>query len=136
MLYSRLCDSRVWWMDGTFSATPSIFEQLYTIHVKVNGEFQPHLWCLLPNKQNVTYVRLFQLLQAEAIKINRHLNPNVVHIDFELAVIGALRSELHVEPTGCLFHSSQSILRNMAGNGLQVTYNTNNPQKFGKLFVV
>lgn len=87
----------------------------------------PHLWCLLPNKQNVTNVRLFQLLKAESIKLHRQLNPNVVHIDFELAVIGALRSEFQLEPTGCLFHFSQSILRNMTGNGLQVMYNTNNP---------
>jgi hypothetical protein len=114
-------------MDGTFSAVPSIFDQLYSIHVKINGEFMPHLWCLLPNKQTVTYVRLFQLLKAEATKLHRQLNPNVVHIDFELAVIGALQSEFQIEPTGCLFHFSQSILRNMAGNGLQTMYNTNNP---------
>jgi hypothetical protein len=114
-------------MDGTFSATPVIFDQVYTIHLKVNGEFMPHLWCLLPNKQNVTYVRLFNLLKTEAIKIHRQLTPNVVHIDFESAVIGALRSEFGIEPTGCLFHFSQSILRNMAANGLQTMYNNNNP---------
>lgn len=87
----------------------------------------PVLWCFLPNKQNVTYVRLFQLIKAEATKQHRQLNPNVVHIDFETAVIGALRAEFNIEPTGCLFHFSQSILRNMAGNGLQVMYNNNNP---------
>ena len=85
-------------MDGTFSATPSVFEQLYTGHVKISGEFMPNVWCLLPNKQNVTYVRLFKLLKAEAIKLYRQLNPNVVHIDLELAVIEAIRSEFQIEP--------------------------------------
>lgn len=123
----RLCDAAVWWMDGTFSSTPQIFEQLYTIHIKIHGEFMPHMWCLLPNKQMNTYVRLFHLIKREATLLQHDLNPRVVHIDFELAVIGALRHEFNIEPTGCLFHYCQSILRHLAANGLQGSYNNNNP---------
>lgn len=114
-------------MDGTFSAVPDIFAQLYTIHIKVNDEFMPHLWCLLPDKHVNTYTRLFQLLKAEAIRINCVLNPTTVHIDFEMAVITAVRGEFGIEPSGCLFHFNQSILRHMTANGLQTQYNDNNP---------
>ena len=67
---SKLSRARVWWMDGTFSARPQIFSQLYTIHVKIDNKFIQQLWCLLPDKQGATYTRLFQLLQQEARNIN------------------------------------------------------------------
>lgn len=119
-------------MNGTFSAVPYIFAQLYTVHIKVNNEFMPTLWCLLPDKQMNTHVRLCQLLRAEAFRINYILNPTTIHIDFETAVIGAVRLEFGVEPTGCLFHSNQSILRHMSSNGLQMSYNINNPPEVRK----
>lgn len=87
----------------------------------------PHLWCLLPDKSLNTYTRLFQLLKAEALRINSVLHPRTVHIDFEMAVITAVRQEFRIEPSGCLFHFNQSILRHMAANGLQTLYNNNNP---------
>jgi MULE transposase domain len=132
VLSSRLSESDTWWMDGTFSVVPAIFAQLYTIHVKVNDEFMPHLWCLLPDKHLNTYTRLFQILQAEALKINCVLNPTTVHIDFEMAVITAVRAQFGIEPSGCLFHFNQSLLRHMASNGLQTPYNTNNPPEVRK----
>ena len=107
-------------MDGTFSAHPEIFAQLYNVHIKANDEFFPQLWCLLSDKQGVTYVRLFQ--QA-AVNANLQLLPATVHVDFEMGVIQAVRSEFLIEPTGCMFHYSQSILQ----CGLQVSYNTNVP---------
>lgn len=114
-------------MDGTFSANPTIFAQLYSIHVKVNDEYFPQLWCLLPDKQGATYQRLFQLLKQEAVNRNLQLLPATIHIDFEMAVIQAVRAEFRIEPSGCLFHFSQSILRHLQQTGLQVAYNTNIP---------
>lgn len=132
ILLYRLCDADVWWMDGTFSAVPDIFAQLYTIHIKVHNEFMPHVWCLLPNKQMNTYIRLFQMMKAEAFRIHCNMNPTTIHIDFEMAVIGAVRAEFGIEPTGCLFHFNQSILRHMSSNGLQASYNNNNPPEVRK----
>ena len=60
---------------------------------------------------------------------NLQLAPTTIHIDFEMAVIQAIRAEFAIEPSGCLFHFCQSILRHLqqAGHGLQVAYNTNIP---------
>jgi MULE transposase domain len=123
----RLTQAGTWWMDGTFSAQPSIFAQLYTIHVKVHDEFSPQIWCLLPDKQGTTYTRLFQLLKQEALNINLQLQPAVIHVDFEMAVMQTIRAEFNIEPTGCLFHYSQNVLRHVQHAGLQVSYNTNAP---------
>lgn len=114
-------------MDGTFSSNPGIFAQLYTIHIKVQDEFFPQLWCLLPDKQGATYGRLFHLLNNEAARRNLVLQPAEIHVDFEMAVINAIRNEFGTEASGCLFHFSQSILRHLQQTGLQGAYNTNTP---------
>lgn len=119
---SRLSDANTWWMEGSFS-----FAHLYTIHIKVNDDFVPYLWCLLPDKHLNTYTRLFQLLKAEALQINCVLNPTTVHIDFEMAAIAEVGGEFSIKPYACVFHFNQSILRHMASNGLQTPYNNNNP---------
>lgn len=90
-------------------------------------EFIPQLWCLLPDKQEATYVRLFQLLKQEALNNNTQLLPHTIHVDFEMAVMQAVRSEFLIDAVGCLFHFSQSVLRHMQQLGLQTAYNSNAP---------
>lgn len=115
-------------MDGTFRTSPPIFAQVYTIHAQVLGQFFPLLTALLPDKQEQTYRRMFVRLQAEAGNQNLLFNPQVVHCDFEMAAMNAVRAEIGVEPTGCLFHFTQNIYRHVQSLGLQVNYNTDNPQ--------
>ena len=43
-------------MDGTFKASPQIFEQLYSIHATYRGHVVPVVYALLPDKLN-RYVR-------------------------------------------------------------------------------
>jgi hypothetical protein len=119
-------------MDGTFSVTPNIFAQLYTIHIKLYDEFVPQMWCLLPDKQGATYVRLFQLLSQEAVHRNWNLQPATVHIDFEQAVMQAVQTVFGIQPTGCMFHFCQSILRHVQQTGLQAAYYSNNPPEVRK----
>ena len=126
-VFCRLCLARTWWMDGTFATTPSIFAQLYVIHIKLNDEFFPQLWCLLPDKQNATYARLIQGLKRQAALLNLQIQPAIIHVDFEMAMIQAIRTEFAIEPNGCLFHFAQSLLRHLQQTGLQVSYNTNTP---------
>jgi hypothetical protein len=58
---------------------------------------------------------------------NLHLQPQVVHCDYEMAVFNAVQLEWGVQATGCLFHCDQSIFRHLQAIGLQVNYNTDNP---------
>lgn len=42
-------------MDGSFSYAPKHFYQLFTIHSVENGNYVPLIFCLLPNKKELTY---------------------------------------------------------------------------------
>lgn len=97
--------------DGTFKVVPKPFHQLYTIHAILNYESDssrtivPVIYALLPDKQEKTYVRLFQTLK-------RVMNIQIQHYkaDFELAALNAVS---HVFPavkkTGCYLHFIKGI---------------------------
>ena len=77
--------SERWYCDGTFSTSPDVFYQVYTIHGEVsltNTYIIPLVYALLPNKKQETYSRLFKALI---------LNASSVTIDFEIAVRNALK---------------------------------------------
>lgn len=114
-------------MDGTFRSAPTLFTQIYTVHIKLYEQFFPVLLALLPDKQEVTYRRMIQLIVAKAAALGRVFQPQIIHCDFEMAVINATAGELGIQPTGCLFHFTQSIYRHVQSIGLQVAYNTDNP---------
>lgn len=116
---SYLKDSQHWFMDGTFSVTPSLFAQLYTIHAYVNGRTIPCLYCLLPNKKQATYT----LLLAEINKMIYGLNPTSIMIDFEKAMINSINSIFpHAAVKGCFFHLSQNLYRKIQELGLSEKY--------------
>jgi hypothetical protein len=110
-------------MDGTFKAAPKLFTQLYTMHIRVHGNFIPALVAFLPSKDEATYLRLLRLIRASAATANLVFAPaaTVIHCDYELAVIRAVERELNLQPTGCLFHFGQCIYRRVQHVGLSVS---------------
>ena len=77
--------NRVWYCDGTFDITPTLFTQLYSIHVIVHNKNLPMIYALLPNKLETTYIKLFKMIKSYL----KH-QPESVNIDFEKAVINAV----------------------------------------------
>ena len=124
-------------LDGRniFRSSPPLFRQVYTIHALLNGQFFPLVIALLPDKQELTYRRLLIQLQLEAVNRGHAFAPQRVHCDFEMAVMQAVRAELGVEPTGCLFHFDQSVYRHVQTLGMQVAYNTDTPQRYIRRWV-
>ena len=61
--FRLLCGSECIYMDGTFKCVPSLFYQLYTLHVLVKDLMIPVIYALLPNKRQKTYIRLFRIIQ-------------------------------------------------------------------------
>ena len=49
-------------IDGTFRYCPTFFMQLYTIHGTVNGYYMPLVYCLLPNKTQDTYRKMWTVI--------------------------------------------------------------------------
>ncbi|XP_065317513.1 uncharacterized protein LOC135925884 isoform X2 [Gordionus sp. m RMFG-2023] len=54
-----MAESSHWYADGTFKTTPLIFYQLWTLHVLYNKTVIPTIFALLPNKTQITYIRVF-----------------------------------------------------------------------------
>ena len=110
-------DSERWYCDGTFSTSPDIFYQLYTIHGEVsltNTYIIPPVYALLPNKKQETYSGLFKAL---------NLNPSSVTNDFEMAVRNALKQfSTDVQISFCYFHFCQSLLRHVQNQGKTSRY--------------
>ncbi|XP_031331214.1 uncharacterized protein LOC116181977 [Photinus pyralis] len=105
LLLSR---SREWFADGTFSTAPSLFQQIYTLHVVQYNSVIPVVYALLPNKTRATYVKFLRELK----RIQVGLQPSELMMDFEQAAIQAFELEFpQLRITGCFFHLTQSIWR-------------------------
>lgn len=53
----KLGESELWFADGTFKVSPSLFYQVYTIHGSLHGTVVPLVFALLSNKTQSTYAR-------------------------------------------------------------------------------
>ena len=108
-----------WFADGTFSTSPNLFYQIYTVHgIQFNNVF-PSIFALLPNKTETTYVNFYNALKT----LNESLNPNSIMVDFEKAAINAIQSVFtNTSVRGCFFHLSQSIWRRLQNVGFQKRY--------------
>ena len=62
-------------MDGTFSSSPSIFEQVFIIQAFLHGTCLPVVYALLPDRKAVTYVHLLNVLSDEARKRDKNFDP-------------------------------------------------------------
>ena len=118
-LLDLLNEQQKWAMDGTFDASPSLFQQLYTIHVSYLGKTFPVLYALLPHKNEETYVRLFEAIRT----LRPQVNPSAVLTDFEQASMNALRRAFpEVTLTGCFFHFCQCFWRKIQQLGHATRY--------------
>ncbi|CAM4988623.1 unnamed protein product [Rotaria socialis] len=65
-------------LDGTFKVTPSIFYQLYAMHVVYRNAVLPVIFALLPNKTEQTYRRLID----KASELCPLWNPKYIMMDY------------------------------------------------------
>ena len=106
-------------MDGTFYVVPSMFSQLYTMHVMIGGSMISCAYFLLPAKTKETYIDMFQLLQQRC-----SLSASRFQIDFEMATVKAVQQLFpNALVSGCFFHYTQCIWRKVQAIGLASQYN-------------
>ncbi|CAN8005570.1 unnamed protein product, partial [Ixodes pacificus] len=117
--FERLSTAKAWFMDGTFKVTPSLFYQVYTVHGLYHGAVIPLAYALLPNKQEVTYRRLFSVLSS----LLSSVAVEAIYCDFEAAVITTCsRIFPQAKIQGCFFHLCQSVYRRLCKLGFQARY--------------
>ena len=121
-LVGGLHRSALWLADGTFKKVPNLFFQLYTIHFELGSGIHPAgLYCLLPNKTEATYQRLF----TQVVNLLPNSRPDVILTDFEMAAISAFRCHFpNSKVTGCYFHLTPSVLRKVGEIGMRPSYYT------------
>lgn len=109
-----LSHSEEWFLDGTFKVCPSIFDQVYSVHVKLpDGKAVPVVYALLAAKNRPTYRRLLDVLKDF---LDGH-QPQLVHVDFEKAMISELeRAFPDARVLGCNFHFNQCLYRHIQGD--------------------
>ena len=109
-----LSQSEICHCDGTFSVSPDVFYQVYTIHVVIENAVIPLVYALLPNKTQNTYEKLFGCLEQFGKK---------VIIDFEAAVRNAITEmQPDTEIQFCFFHLGQAVWRNVQKLGFTRKY--------------
>ncbi|KAK0420025.1 hypothetical protein QR680_014468 [Steinernema hermaphroditum] len=98
-----------------------MFYQVWVLHGKFKNTILPLVYCLLPDKMELTYKRALQLLfDFNPAEIRR---PKNIMIDFEKAEVNVIREMLpNTQVHGCYFHFSQSVWRNIKSSGLAIRY--------------
>lgn len=97
---------RHFFADGTFKSAPPPFKQIYTVHGLTAAGITPLIYCLLPNKLQFTYERLFTILKESIPDIN----PHIFQTDFEIAAMNAAQSAFpSANIKGCFFHYAQAL---------------------------
>ena len=80
-------------MDGTFSSSPSIFEQAFIIQAFLHGTCLPVVYGLSPDRKTVTYMHLFHAFSDEARRREKKCDPTLIMSDFESGIAKAVSLE-------------------------------------------
>ena len=97
---------------------PDSFAQLYVVFAEVTvgdtSKMLPCAYFLLPSKNSETYEIVLEAINAEVETV-----PDSIGIDFEHAMLRAIRSKLpaSVKVNGCNFHWKQAIFKNVGSKG-------------------
>ena len=107
-----LSECEQWYLDGTFTIRPLIFEQVYILCGFSNGFMIPRVYCLTTKKDEQVYTKIFEHVISLAQKLDLNLQPRQLTIDFEIATMNSsCRLFPTASVTGCLFHYVQSLRR-------------------------
>ena len=80
--------------DGNFKYQPRTFGQFYTVHGFFEGECFPLIFALLPDKNQLSYTRLWNIIKDAIIRRNGnlgHLEKANYHFDFEPAAYNPIQ---------------------------------------------
>jgi len=125
-----LAAADTFYCDGTFHTCPSLFYQIYSIHIQIDNVMRPVVYAFLPGKSQAIYRRFFQLLKEKIDQLQLPFTPTKAVLDFETAAHNAIKLTFHdITTKGCFFHFTQSVCRKSQATGLQIHYRDNDDVK-------
>ncbi len=96
------------------------------VHALVNGAVVPCLYALLQQKDEATYIRMWQYIGQVALALGIVVDPASDLIDFEAAAGNAIQRQFHnVQIAGCFFHLGQLVWRHLCQEGQRAIYLNN-----------
>ena len=108
-----------WNADGTFCTAPTLFTQVYYIHVWNEFSMKPVVFACREDKSQEGYHRLFTSLVTYANTKNISLNPSSISIDFEQATINAINDVFQqASVKGCHFHYAKNVWKKIKNYSL------------------
>ena len=129
----QLMKGTIWFCDGTFKMSLTIFFQIFTILgsiVQIINDAEqtialPLVYALLPCKEQIYYSKVFEVVISECSKLDIQVKlPLVVMSDFELPIINAVKTNILTNVIkGCFFHLCQNVHWRIQTEGLQEKYN-------------
>jgi hypothetical protein len=111
------------YMDGTFRTCPRPYSQFFTVHGKYRNRVILFVSCLVTGKNIGQYRQILQTLKLKIRQLTGHRwRPVRVICDFEQSLITDL---LRVHLSGCYFHFTKVLWRNVQSLGLARPYRQN-----------
>jgi hypothetical protein len=101
---------KMYFGDGTFRCVPTVFYQLYTLHLDLCSNETvtnviPVIYALLPNKSEATYERFFKLVKDKLGAVIENFK-----CDHEIAVMNAVQTVFpNCQLTTCFYHFNKNI---------------------------
>ncbi|CAF1092267.1 unnamed protein product, partial [Brachionus calyciflorus] len=107
----RLLNSEIiWFIYGTFEVSPQPFKQLFSVNLNKNNRNLPCVYGLLPNKQEETFDKFFNLLSPYLTK-----RQNYILCDYEKAIIKSVGKYFRgTNVCGCYFHLAANIWKHVS----------------------
>jgi len=103
---TTLASSSQWFCDGTFSVTPLLFTQMYSIHCEFQDGVLPMVYVLMSRMTKNDYVNVLEALNT----LNPNLAPESIMTDYERSAISAFSDVFPLAGLrGCFFHFSQCL---------------------------
>jgi len=115
------------YMDGTFRTCPRPYSQFFTVHGKYRNRVILFVSCLVTGKNIGQYRQILQTLKLKIRQLTGHRwRPVRVICDFEQSLITAIQTDLpRVHLSGCYFHFTKALWRNVQSLGLARPYRQN-----------
>ena len=94
--------------DGTFKTSPTIFAQIFSVHVFMKSRCVAAVVALMTGQDEHGYAQCFRQLK----QLCPEMNPSLFICDFERASLNACELEFsNSNRHGCIFHFQQAIVR-------------------------
>ena len=125
----HLSRNQQWFMDGTFKVAAKLFTQLYVIRAPLGESTVACAYAFLPGKSQC--MKVFNALSSKAEEIGFNLDPQIISVAFEKAVMKAIKSVFgeHIKIQGCFYHLTQNTWRKVQDLGLAHSYKSSNSIK-------